>query len=46
MDRYFQHGIAVVDSPHCGAARWRSADGIAVTCQRELAQHYWNHRFP
>jgi competence protein ComEC len=46
MERYFQHGIAVVDSPHCGAARWRSADGIAVTCQRELAPHYWNHRFP
>jgi competence protein ComEC len=46
MERYFQHGIAVVDSPHCGAALWQSADGVAVTCQREVAPHYWNHRFP
>jgi competence protein ComEC len=46
MERYFQHGIAIVDSPHCGAARWRSGDGIAVTCEREVAPHYWNHRFP
>jgi competence protein ComEC len=46
MERYFQHGIAVVDSPHCGAARWRSSEGIVVACQREVAPHYWNHRFP
>jgi competence protein ComEC len=46
MDRYAQHGIAIVDSPHCGAALWSSADGMTVTCQRAVAPHYWSHRVP
>ncbi|HWI79450.1 MAG TPA: DNA internalization-related competence protein ComEC/Rec2 [Ramlibacter sp.] len=46
LARYAQRGITVVDSPHCGAAHWRSEQPAAVTCQRSLEPHYWNHRLP
>jgi competence protein ComEC len=46
LARYAQRGITVVDSPHCGAAHWRSEQPGAVTCQRSLEPHYWNHRLP
>jgi len=46
LDRYRALGIAVIDSPHCGAARWHSADPQRVACQREAAPRYWHHRFP
>jgi competence protein ComEC len=46
LERYRQHGIAIVDSPHCGAALWRSIETSQATCQREQALRYWNHLVP
>ena len=46
LERYRFRGIPVADSPHCGAAYWRSTHAAQVTCQRELAPRYWHHRFP
>ena len=44
--RYRERGIQLIDSPRCGAARWSSAEAGRMTCQREVAQRYWNHRLP
>jgi competence protein ComEC len=44
MQRYRERGIAVADSPHCGAALWRSTSPEMVQCERELEMHYWQHR--
>jgi competence protein ComEC len=44
--RYAERKIAVVDSPHCGAATWQSAHPTLVKCQREEGMRYWNHRAP
>ncbi|MBX3587950.1 MAG: DNA internalization-related competence protein ComEC/Rec2 [Ramlibacter sp.] len=46
LARYAARGVRVIDSPHCGAARWRSAEPQAVDCQRDMARRYWNHRIP
>ena len=46
LERYRDRAIPVIDSPHCGAARWHSAQALQVTCQRQLAPRYWHHRFP
>jgi len=46
LARYRERGISVVDSPHCGAALWRSDQPAAVACQRRIEPHYWNHRVP
>jgi competence protein ComEC len=46
LARYRERGIAVFDSPHCGAARWTSAQPARVVCQRDLAPRYWHHRLP
>ena len=46
LERYRERGIAVIDSPHCGAAWWRSVQPTQVTCERERAPHYWRHRAP
>jgi competence protein ComEC len=46
LDRYSERGIAVVDSPRCGAAIWSSATPDAVRCQREIERRYWHHRLP
>jgi competence protein ComEC len=46
LDRYRERSITVIDSPHCGAAAWRSWQPALVTCQRELEPHYWQHRAP
>jgi competence protein ComEC len=46
LDRYVQRGIAVFDSPHCGAATWDSAHPQAVRCHRQEALRYWHHRPP
>lgn len=42
--RYAERQIAVVNSPHCGAATWQSAQPTLVKCQREEALRYWHHR--
>ena len=44
LDRYAQRGIAVFDSPRCGAATWDSVRPQAVRCQRKEALRYWHHR--
>jgi competence protein ComEC len=46
LDRLRDRGIAVVDTPHCGAAWWSSAMPAAVRCEREAHPHYWRHRVP
>lgn len=48
MARYQERGIAVVDSPHCGAFTWQSVGGLEnePSCQRLQARHYWQHRVP
>lgn len=44
--RYAERHIRVIDSPHCGAATWQSAQPQAVQCQRAQALRYWHHRLP
>ena len=50
LQRYRERGIAVVDSPHCGAWSWRSdAPGGQPNggqCVRESARRYWHWRDP
>jgi competence protein ComEC len=46
MERYRRMGVAVVESPRCGAALWRSAEPDRIACQRDEAPRYWHHRFP
>jgi competence protein ComEC len=46
LERYRTRGIPVIDSPHCGAALWRSEHSSDVSCQRVLEPRYWQHRFP
>lgn len=46
LQRYAERHIRVVDSPHCGAATWQSAQPQAVQCQRAQALRYWQHRLP
>jgi competence protein ComEC len=44
--RYAERQIRVLDSPHCGAFTWQSAQSTQVKCQREDALRYWHHRLP
>ena len=44
--RYQERQIQVIDSPHCGAATWRSALPQELRCQRSDALRYWQHRLP
>jgi competence protein ComEC len=44
--RFADRGIRVVNSPHCGAMRWRSDQPEQVSCQRQEALRYWHHRPP
>jgi competence protein ComEC len=46
LARYGQRHIRVVDSPHCGASVWRSAQPDEVQCQRQLQARYWLHELP
>jgi competence protein ComEC len=46
MERYLERQIQVVDSPHCGAITWESAQADRVSCQRDLGRRYWQHRVP
>ena len=43
LKRYEARGIAVVDSPHCGAIGWTSTSPRAWTCERTAARRYWQH---
>lgn len=46
LARYAQRMIRVVDSPHCGAITWQSAQPQAVQCQRAQDLRYWHHHLP
>ena len=46
LERYRARAIPVIDSPHCGAALWNSANPSEVACHRRLAPRYWHHRIP
>jgi competence protein ComEC len=46
LARYLERQIRLVDSPHCGAANWRSIEPREVKCQRSEAARYWQHRTP
>jgi len=48
LARYAEHGIDVVDSAHCGAAKWsESGSGTyAMRCERFANRHYWHHAVP
>lgn len=44
--RYRERGIALVESPSCGAATWASSKPLEVRCQRQEERRYWHHRMP
>jgi len=44
--RYQERKISLVDTPHCGAATWRSWQPEAMACERRRQAHYWRHRLP
>jgi competence protein ComEC len=46
VERYRARGIEVVDSPHCGAMRWRSTQPATLDCTRTEQAHYWQHQPP
>jgi competence protein ComEC len=46
MDRYEERGIAVFQSPRCGAMTWSSAQPGRVKCQRDEGRRYWHHHVP
>jgi competence protein ComEC len=46
MERYRERNAVVLDSPHCGAMTWTSAQPGEVRCQRIEAMRYWQHTAP
>jgi competence protein ComEC len=44
MTRYEERKIRVIDSAHCGAARWLSMLPQQVNCQRDEGRRYWHHQ--
>ncbi len=46
LQRYAERHIRVLDSPHCGAATWQSAQPHDVKCQRTQGLRYWHHLVP
>ncbi len=46
VERYRERQIQLVDSPHCGAMTWMSAQPDRLLCQRQAALRYWHHRVP
>ena len=46
LARYHERNIAVLQSPACGAAGFKSQDPGRVTCQREIGRRYWHHSAP
>lgn len=46
MARYQERKIKTVDSAHCGAATWSSANPQRIVCQRQQVKHYWHHQVP
>lgn len=46
LQRLRERGIAVVESPRCGAATWASAHPDRVGCERQDRMRYWQHPVP
>lgn len=46
MSRYQDVGARVVNSPQCGAMRWRTEDAERLECERTRILRYWHHRVP
>ena len=46
VERYAERHIRVIDTPHCGAATWQSAQPQDIQCQRVQGLRYWHHRVP
>ena len=46
MQRYDDRHIMVRDSPHCGAAIWKSSAPQQMECTRMEQMRYWSHRVP
>ncbi|MDM0076295.1 DNA internalization-related competence protein ComEC/Rec2 [Variovorax sp. J2P1-59] len=46
VGRYVERGIALTDTPHCGAASWSSMAPGTVGCLRQQARRYWHHEMP
>ncbi|MEO6291210.1 MAG: DNA internalization-related competence protein ComEC/Rec2 [Burkholderiaceae bacterium] len=46
MERYQERNIKTVDSAHCGAAAWSSANPQRIFCQRQQVKRYWHHQVP
>ena len=44
--RYRERGVHLVDSAHCGAMQWRSAQPQGMRCEREAMRRYWHHQAP
>lgn len=44
--RYGERQVAVIDTPHCGAAGWQSWLPDVVRCARETQRRYWHHQVP
>jgi len=44
LARYEERKIRVIDSAHCGAARWHSKQPQQMICQREAGRRYWHHQ--
>jgi len=44
--RYKEHGVMLVDTPHCGAMTWQSWSPELLRCQREFDRRYWHHQVP
>jgi competence protein ComEC len=45
-EAYAARGIALTDSPHCGAAHWSSRAPETLRCERAVRARYWWHRVP
>ncbi len=46
LARYAPLGVQVVQSPRCGASRWRSDQPKLVHCERDKQHRYWFHQVP
>ncbi|MBI2749452.1 MAG: DNA internalization-related competence protein ComEC/Rec2 [Burkholderiales bacterium] len=46
LARLRERGIAVVDSPHCGAYTWQSWQAQEGACMRTQGLRYWHQRVP
>lgn len=46
LQRLHERQVTVLQSPHCGAALWRSDRPDTVQCHREVARRYWHHVAP